>query len=367
MSHSPDFGSFLSHNVPNDCWKRSSIIDSSFNLSTYSSPGASVTSADCDSPMECFSPLPSTSPSTDCLKQQATAVSPVSSGVFETSRSYLEHFTREELIRVITLHVEQHTRNDSTAPHTSESSSIFFNVSPPTISTLSYIRRIVTHTHCSPSAFIVALIFLERIAQRHHDLRLSRLNLHRLVITAVTLAAKKLDDRSFPIAHYVKVGGVPSKAEMIRLEITFMRLIDFDLHVTYLPYTEMLGRLNTLLDVTTVNTSEQTESLISPSTSLSKERRPRQNTVEENSSPLESMSSEGAAPCLNAEVEMDGIIIRPSEVPRKTTSSACSSLQTSNRKRPRANSRTVKCARRLENRRSFDDDSACDSTMLSYR
>ncbi|WCJ21532.1 Cyclin family protein [Euphorbia peplus] len=62
------------------------------------------------------------------------------------------------------------------------------------------------------------------------DIPLTSLNVHRLLITSVMVAAKFIDDAFFNNAYYAKVGGI-STAELNRLEMKFLFSIDFKLHV----------------------------------------------------------------------------------------------------------------------------------------
>jgi hypothetical protein len=59
---------------------------------------------------------------------------------------------------------------------------------------------------------------------------LTELNVHRVVITAVLLAAKFFDDAYYNNAYYAKVGGV-LVSEMNGLEVDFLFRINFTLHV----------------------------------------------------------------------------------------------------------------------------------------
>jgi hypothetical protein len=68
------------------------------------------------------------------------------------------------------------------------------------------------------------------LIQRNNFL-LTELNVHRVVITAVLLAAKFFDDAYYNNAYYAKVGGV-LVSEMNGLEVDFLFRINFSLHVT---------------------------------------------------------------------------------------------------------------------------------------
>jgi Cyclin len=68
------------------------------------------------------------------------------------------------------------------------------------------------------------------LIQRNNFL-LTDLNVHRVVITAVLLAAKFFDDAYYNNAYYSKIGGV-LVSEINGLEVDFLFRINFSLHVT---------------------------------------------------------------------------------------------------------------------------------------
>lgn len=107
---------------------------------------------------------------------------------------------------------------------------IFHGSRAPTLSIRQYIDRIFKYSGCSPSCFVIAHIYVDRFLKRL-ELHLTSLNVHRLLITAVMLAAKFIDDGFFNNAYYAKVGGV-STVEMNRLEMKFLFSLDFRLQVS---------------------------------------------------------------------------------------------------------------------------------------
>ena len=70
---------------------------------------------------------------------------------------------------------------------------IFHGLRAPTISIQHYIDRIFKYAGCSPSCFLVAYIYVDRFIQQA-DVHLTSLNVHRLLITSVMVAAKFIDD-----------------------------------------------------------------------------------------------------------------------------------------------------------------------------
>jgi hypothetical protein len=70
---------------------------------------------------------------------------------------------------------------------------IFHGLRAPTLSIWQYIDRIFKYSGCSPSCFVVAHIYVDRFIQST-EVHLTSLNVHRLLITSLMLAAKFIDD-----------------------------------------------------------------------------------------------------------------------------------------------------------------------------
>lgn len=157
---------------------------------------------------------------------------------------YFEDFTRTVFIRVVTRYLEVLIKLKSfKVPSSNNPASIFFSIKKPGMGLYDYVYRLITYTRCSPSVFVVALIYLKRIATYHLSLRPCIMNIHRLLTVSILVAVKLLDDRSFSINHYAKVGGVPSKREMVRLEIAFLKLIHYDTFIHVYCYRLMFRNL----------------------------------------------------------------------------------------------------------------------------
>ena len=75
----------------------------------------------------------------------------------------------------------------------------------------------------------MALIYIDRLIQRNGFV-LTELTVHRVIVTAILLAAKFFDDAYYNNAYYAKVGGV-LVSEMNGLEVDFLFRINFSLHV----------------------------------------------------------------------------------------------------------------------------------------
>ena len=68
------------------------------------------------------------------------------------------------------------------------------------------------------------------------------LTVHRLVITAVMLAAKFMDDKYYNNAYYAKIGGVTT-SELNHMELEMLRMLDYRTFVSSSRLHELLGRL----------------------------------------------------------------------------------------------------------------------------
>lgn len=93
---------------------------------------------------------------------------------------------------------------------------------------LTSIVRILKYASCSNECFIISLMYIDRLIQRNSFV-LTELNIHRVVVTSILLAAKFFDDAYYNNAYYARVGGVLAN-EMNSLEVDFLFRINFSLH-----------------------------------------------------------------------------------------------------------------------------------------
>lgn len=100
----------------------------------------------------------------------------------------------------------------------------------PEISIEDYVERVHSYSKCSPSVYVIAMVYIDRLIEGE-GLVVSQLNVHRLFITAILVAAKFYDDMSFKNAFYATLGGI-EKTEMNLLEVDFLNYIKFSLVVS---------------------------------------------------------------------------------------------------------------------------------------
>lgn len=109
--------------------------------------------------------------------------------------------------------------------------SLFHALEPPSITPIEYLRRLHRYSFCSKSVFVAAFLYLEKIASiEGKNLRVNSLSVHRLVLTAVLLATKVMDDVLYDNAHFAKVGGLDVK-ELNMLELDMLKTLRFGLYI----------------------------------------------------------------------------------------------------------------------------------------
>jgi hypothetical protein len=114
----------------------------------------------------------------------------------------------------------------------------------PGISLVQYLGRIDRYSQCSKECFVLALIYIDRIIQTNGNFLVNSYNIHRLLITAVMLAAKFFDDQYFNNTYYARVGGVDA-TEINQLEVEFLFVNNFYLAVPTETYAEYYTELRT--------------------------------------------------------------------------------------------------------------------------
>ncbi|KAF5829684.1 cyclin-domain-containing protein [Dunaliella salina] len=99
----------------------------------------------------------------------------------------------------------------------------------PSISLKDYAIRIWNYTKVSPLCMLVAYTYVDFLFARKRC-HITRLTSHRLLLTAVLLAAKCYEDTIYNNIYFAKVGGITS-AELNMLEVEMLKLLDFRLLV----------------------------------------------------------------------------------------------------------------------------------------
>ena len=107
---------------------------------------------------------------------------------------------------------------------------------------LLYLLRIDKYCPCTPSYYVVALIYLQRLIKKNTPNILNNISFYRTYLAAFIIASKWLQDKIHPINHYAEVGGIP-KNELVSIEECFLNLIDFDIFVSPEEFKESFKQL----------------------------------------------------------------------------------------------------------------------------
>ncbi|KZT31548.1 cyclin-related 2 [Sistotremastrum suecicum HHB10207 ss-3] len=108
----------------------------------------------------------------------------------------------------------------------------------PNISIRDYLVRILKYCPNTPNeVFIAILVHLDRMALRSivgpagYPFVPHSLNIHRLIIAAVSVCSKFYSDTYYSTARYAKVVGGICKDELLKHELDFTLLTDFELAI----------------------------------------------------------------------------------------------------------------------------------------
>lgn len=82
----------------------------------------------------------------------------------------------------------------------------------------------------STSSYVLAVVYIARVGNKHPAMAACALNVHRLLLVAVLLAVKVHEDVVFGSSHYAAAGGVTVE-ELHALEHDFLRALQWRVSV----------------------------------------------------------------------------------------------------------------------------------------
>jgi len=85
------------------------------------------------------------------------------------------------------------------------------------------------------------------LEERDTKFSLNKLNIHRLVLTSVMIASKFMDDKYYSNQYWSRVGGITND-ELNSLEIEFLFLLDFHLHIRRSEFNQLISHLKKIHD-----------------------------------------------------------------------------------------------------------------------
>ena len=112
---------------------------------------------------------------------------------------------------------------------------------PSSVNLLNFMLRIKKYGKCSDACFLVALVYLDRIVNTGEFL-LTPHNVHRVILTAIMVAAKFHEDHFYNNTLFAKLGDL-TLSEMNSLEVELLQQLRFSLVVNNELYNEYFHQL----------------------------------------------------------------------------------------------------------------------------
>eukprot|EP00826_Nyctotherus_ovalis_P057815 TRINITY_DN7915_c0_g2_i7.p1 TRINITY_DN7915_c0_g2~~TRINITY_DN7915_c0_g2_i7.p1 ORF type:complete len:170 (-),score=28.18 TRINITY_DN7915_c0_g2_i7:3-512(-) len=118
----------------------------------------------------------------------------------------------------------------------------------PDISISEFLERFAVYLKTEPSTFAAAYILIDRLIKRTPGSQLTPLNVHRLLVTSITITEKAFNDFYWRNADYAIVGAITNE-ELNLLESEFLKGIEYDLRVERETYERVLARISGIKEV----------------------------------------------------------------------------------------------------------------------
>ncbi len=101
----------------------------------------------------------------------------------------------------------------------------FTGPSVPSMELDNYCERLLRYFRCSPAVFVCAAVYIDRFVNCS-DTTIHRLNVHRILVIALTIAVKVHKDSHYTNAYYSQVGGLDVN-EFNNLEAQMLEAMEF--------------------------------------------------------------------------------------------------------------------------------------------
>lgn len=157
--------------------------------------------------------------------------------------------------------------------------SIFSSSAIPNISIYDYMIRWAEHLEFNDSHFVYMFTYIARYFRYNENDFINEHNIHRLILSALTLCHKYLDDNVFDHKTIALTGGIPIQ-ELKQLEYIFFKSIEFDLYISEIDYVTTRKKLIAIAKALesksnkkyNLTLSPDEEQILSPTPSLSNEK-----------------------------------------------------------------------------------------------
>ncbi|XP_040378897.1 cyclin-P1-1 [Oryza brachyantha] len=105
----------------------------------------------------------------------------------------------------------------------------------PRIGVAQYLERVHRYAVLEPECYVVAYAYVDMVAHRRPAAAVDSRNVHRLLLACLLVASKVHDDFHHNNAFFARVGGV-SNAEMNKLELELLAVLDFEVMLSHRVY-----------------------------------------------------------------------------------------------------------------------------------
>ncbi|TFL00457.1 cyclin-domain-containing protein [Pterulicium gracile] len=123
------------------------------------------------------------------------------------------------------------TEHNDKIPLLPDSLTRFHSRSPPAITVLEYLRRIIKFTNVEKSCLLLILFCIDLVCARQPLFTISSLTCHRFIISSITICSKGICDSFCSNSIYAKVGGI-TISELNLLEREFLQFTEWRLYCT---------------------------------------------------------------------------------------------------------------------------------------
>lgn len=107
----------------------------------------------------------------------------------------------------------------------------FYSRSVPTVSMEDYLKRLEHWCPMSTAVYLAAGSYIHKIAVEEKLVHVTGRTSHRLVLAALRVAMKAVEDIRYPHNRFAIVGGV-NDAQLVSLELAFLYVTNFELRIT---------------------------------------------------------------------------------------------------------------------------------------
>lgn len=121
----------------------------------------------------------------------------------------------------------------------------FFLKVPPVLNATEYLDRIHQYCQFSTAVYLSSAYYIYKLVLDLKLMKLTKLNVHRLIITAIRVGCKVVEDMKHRQEFIAKIGGLDME-DLLALEISFLFLIEFECQVNQDLMRSLIGYIGDL-------------------------------------------------------------------------------------------------------------------------